>query len=448
MLGGALLRRNSGFRLLFLATALSSVGTYLAAVALTVHIQDLTGSGRWVALLLVADFLPVVIIGLLLGPLLDRLQRRRLMIGADLVRLGVFAALPFVERPALIVALAAVNGVATGFFRPAVFAGLPNLVDDDDLDHANSLLSTMENLAWLIGPVAAAGVLVVAGTDAAYGLNAATFLVSALILSRLAASRFQSEIPLSRGHLRDVRDGISLVLRTPALLTVLIVWTLASIGSAGINVGEVFFAKDVLGAGTFGFGLVVASTGAGLVVGGLSAPAVIRTIGVRAAYGGSIAWMGLGFLAVSRAPTLAVAAPLIALATIGNGCALVCNQLLVQRGAPDTMRGRAIAVLMSVYFAVQGLAMAGAGWLIDREGTRTVWALSAVIYLVCGGLSFALMLLLRVRVEPVEKPRPAGVERMEWLLGEIEAARAAEAARAVVPRRRVLRFQNAPKRRP
>ena len=141
------------FRLLFFATAGSSFGTYLAAIVLTVDVYDRTGSGGWVAALLIADFLPIVVIGLTLGPLVDRLSRRRLMIASDLVRVGVFVALPFVDSPAAIVALAGVAGIATGFFRPAVYAGLPNLVPDDELTNANSLLESVENLAWMVGPV-------------------------------------------------------------------------------------------------------------------------------------------------------------------------------------------------------------------------------------------------------------------------------------------------------
>src|SRR3954447_16986159 len=115
-----LLRTAPDFRLLFLATVESGIGTWLAVIALSVDVFDRTGSGKWVSALLIASFLPAVGVGLLLGPLVDRLSRRRLMIAADLVRAGVFGLLPFVDRPGSIVALAAVTGFATGFFTPAV----------------------------------------------------------------------------------------------------------------------------------------------------------------------------------------------------------------------------------------------------------------------------------------------------------------------------------------
>ena len=114
-----LLRRSPSFGLLFVATAGSGIGTYLAAVALTLDIYARTDSGVWVAVLLIADFLPIVLVGLLLGPLFDRFSRRRLMIASDLARVAVFAALPFVDSPIAIVGLAAVAGIATGCFRPA-----------------------------------------------------------------------------------------------------------------------------------------------------------------------------------------------------------------------------------------------------------------------------------------------------------------------------------------
>src|ERR687888_198140 len=120
-----LLGRAPGFRLLFFATLGSSLGTLLATVALVVDVKDRTDSGPWVSALMIVEFLPAVAVGLLFGPLLDRFSRRALMIGADLVRFLVFCALPFSGSAGAIVALAGIAGLATGFFRPAVYAGLP-----------------------------------------------------------------------------------------------------------------------------------------------------------------------------------------------------------------------------------------------------------------------------------------------------------------------------------
>jgi MFS family permease len=447
-----LLSRAPQFRLLFAATTGSAFGTYLTATVLTLQIQHLTDSGPWVAALLVADFLPIVVIGLTLGPLIDRLSRKRLMVTSDLVRVGVFCALPFVHRPGVIVGLAGVAGIATGFFRPAVYAGLPNLVDGDaDLTEANSLLGAAENVSWMVGPVLAGAVYTFAGVNPAYVLNAVTFLFSALLVARIPAARLQSEESLSRGHWRDVGDGIGLVLRRSSLRTVLVVWTVVIVGNAGLNVGEVFFAKHSLHTGGVGFGALVGATGLGLVIGSLITPFVIGRVGLRRLYPGAIAVMAIGALAASRATSIWVAAPLVAFMTLGNAAAIVCNQLLVQRGSPDAMRGRAIAVLMSATYAVLAPAMVCAGLLLNAFGARVVWTIAGLVYL-AGSLIALVMIraLPRSSKEPVaqvlesvrgngaglalapeglraEQPHP--VERIRTLLDEVEIARVADAER-------------------
>ena len=376
-----LVRRSPAFGLLLLATAGSGFGTYLAAIALTVDIYDRTNSPMWVAGLLIADFLPIVVIGLVLGPLVDRLSRRGLMVVSDLVRFGVFAALPFVDSPAAIVGLAAVAGVATGFFRPAAFAGLPNLVPDRELTNANSLLQVVETLAWMVGPVVGGLMLAAWSPSVPYAVNAVTFLVSALLVAGIAESKLRSEESLTRGHWRDVADGIRLVLASAPLRTVLIVWNVVLVGSAAINVAEVVFAKDTLDAGDIGFGVLIAASGVGLALGAYLAAPTLGKVGLRRHYVGSIVLMGVGWGGAAFAGSIWVAVPLVVAGAVGNGAAIVCNQILVQRGAPDRYRGRALATIMSSNYAVLGLSMAGAGLVTATLGADVVWMISGAVYL-------------------------------------------------------------------
>ena len=210
-----LLRRSPSFGYLFLATAGSSFGTYLAAIALVLQIRDLTGSGVWVAALLIADFLPIVVIGFLLGPLVDRLSRRGLMIASDLVRFGVFAALPFVGSPEGLVVLAGVTGVATGFFFPAANAAIPNLVPEEELANANSLTVTVDTLAMTLGPLVGALMYTAWGPSVPYAFNAVTFLVSAAFVARIRETSLRSEDPITRGPLARRRRRVDARRRPP-----------------------------------------------------------------------------------------------------------------------------------------------------------------------------------------------------------------------------------------
>ena len=366
------------------------MGTYLAAIALTVDVFDRTGSGAWVSALLIADFLPIIVIGFLFAPLVDRLSRKRLLIVSDLARVAIFCVLPFAGSATAIVILAGLSGIATGFFRPAVYAGLPNLVEDAELSNATSLLQTGDNLTWLVGPVVGGILIAVQGPDLAYWLNALTFLFSAALLARIPGARMQAGRVESRGHWNDIGDGIRIVLRSPALLTVLVAWNIVMFGNAAINVAEVVLAKVALDSGNVGFGVLVGAGGLGLTVGSFVAGTLVDRFGISWLYGMGIALMAVGYGIAAVAPSIAVAVPAVILASLGNGAAVVCNALLVQRGAPDELRGRAFTVIMSTNYALLGLGMVAAGALTDAFGARWVWGAAAAAYLAAALVAFAL----------------------------------------------------------
>jgi MFS family permease len=386
----SLLSTAPGFRLLFLATLGSSLGTLLATVALVVDVKDRTDSGSWVSVLMIVEFLPAVAVGLFLGPLLDRISRRGLMIVSDLVRAAVFCTLPFTNTAGQIVALAGIAGLATGFFRPAVYAGLPNLVDEQELARANSLIQTSENVSWAVAPIIGGALVAASGPELAYWLNGASFLVSALLLLRLPADRLQGALAVSRGHLRDLKDGFARVLRTRPLLTVLVVWTLALGAVASSQTAQVFLAKDAFNAGDFGYGLIFGCIGLGLAVGSFAAGTWLERRSVGSVYSASILLQAIGLAAAAVAPNVWISLPCFVLAGIGNGTAVVCNSLLVQRGAPDAIRGRVFTVIMSVNYAVYGLGFVIAGPLTDSVGPRWVFGGVGIVLAFASLVAYAL----------------------------------------------------------
>jgi MFS family permease len=356
-----------------------------------------------VSALLIADFLPAVAIGLLLGPLVDRLFRKHLLVEADLIRLAAFIWLTVAVHPWQIVALAFVAGVATGFARPAAYAGLPNLVSAEMLPRANSLLRTAEQLTITIGTLVGGIVVAASGPDVAYWLNAASFLLSALLLLRIPTALLQQGHVASRGHWRDVAEGVQAVRRSRALMTVLVSWNLAMLTIALMNVSEVVLAKVSFNAGDFGFGLLWAATGLGAVIGALLAPTWLERRSMTFLYAGAILLMGLADVAAAVSPNVWVAVWCVLLGGVGNATALICNTLLVQRGAPDHVRGRAFTLIMGSNFAVLGVGMAVAGPLVDAVGARWVWGIAGGIAFISALTGYAM--LRRVR-QPMLEPAP------------------------------------------
>jgi MFS family permease len=386
-----LLRDAPGFRLLFLATLASSIGTWLAFVALVVDVFDRTGDANWVSALLIVEFLPIVVIGLLAGRLIDRVSRRWILVVSDAVRAGVFLALPFTTTAFQIVALAFAAGIATSLFRPSVYAGLPNLVSDRDLPQANGILQTADNLTWTIGAAAGGALVGATSPDVAYVVNSVSFAVSAVLILRIRQPFEEGERGPSRGGWTDLVEGLAAAVRSRALLTVLVAWSIVMLAQAGVNVAEVVLAKDVFSGGDLGYGMLVAATGLGLVIGSLFGGTWIAQRGLTVPYTASIGLMALGLGAAAVAPNVWVAALTVIAAGAGNGVAVIANALLVQRGAPDRLRGRAFTVVMSTGYAVLGIGMIIAGPLTNAIGPRAVWGISAGLTAIGAVVAFVLV---------------------------------------------------------
>jgi MFS family permease len=371
------LRSSASFRFLFGSTLVSGLGTWIAVVALSLDVFERTHhSGLWVAALLIADFLPAVAIGLLLGPLVDRLSRKRLLVGADVMRVAAFVLLAVAVRPWQIVALAFLAGVASGFARPAAYAGLPNLVSADDLPRANSLLRTADQLTITAGTLLGGVVVAASGPDLAYWLNAASFVFSAGLLLRIPGAVLQLGRVESHGHWRDVAEGVQAVRGSRVLTAVLVSWNLAMLAIALVNVSEVFLAKVSFNAGDFGFGLMWAAAGVGAVIGAFFASSVLEHRSMTAVYAVAILLMAFGYVSAAVSPNVWVAVWCILIGGVGNATAIICNSLLVQRAAPDHLRGRVFTLIMGSNFAVLGLGMAVAGVLVNQVGPRWVWGIA------------------------------------------------------------------------
>ena len=181
----AILRQpgHRSFRDLLLARQISALGTWTAFFAVRIALYQQTDSAWWVSILLFCEIVPGVILGVAVGPLIDRWNRKRMMVLSDLGGAACFGLLPFIHSPAGICALSAVAGFAAAFFRPSCYSAIPNLVADDSLVAANALIQGAENIATLIGPVLAGVGIVLLGSSTVYALNAVSFLLSAALLA-------------------------------------------------------------------------------------------------------------------------------------------------------------------------------------------------------------------------------------------------------------------------
>lgn len=375
----SLLRRNPEFRRIFLAHAVSRSGDAFNTVALVVLVFELTGSGRGVAGAVMFEVLPVLLIGPIAGLAADRMPRRRLMVGADLVRAGAAASL-LVATGSLsaVYAVAFVLSAAAMMFNPAASSLLADVVGEDDLITANSALWSAAVVAQVALAPAAGIVIAAGGVRSAFAVNAATFIVSAVLLIGLRAGRTPAAIDL-RGW-SGALEGISVVRSHPLLRRLAIVQALAALSAGATSGLLVVLAKRRFGVGPGGFGVLLAAIGFGAAIGPALLRRFIRTDNRRWLFGPYLVRGGVDItLATVASPVIAGSALVIYGMSTSTG--MVTYQATLQNAVPSDTRGRSFAFFDIVWNGARLVSLGVGGLLADSVDVRWVYLGAAALLL-------------------------------------------------------------------
>jgi MFS family permease len=365
-------RRSRWF---FAAHLQGALGVGVGYVALMVFAYERIGSAWAATAVLLADLLPSMLLGAVVGAVADRTSHLGCAIAADVIRAVAITALLLADGVGAMIALAVVLGMGNALFRPATSALLPTLVGPERLTAANALYGASRDAGHLLGPAAAAGVLLFTGAEALLVINAATFVVSALLLTRLRGVGSQAE---SSGEtlLTDTRAGIHAVLGDPITRTLMCTSGAVVLVAGTMNVAELVLAQRELGAGSSGFALLICAYGCGLVSGSLLGASDADEDGLRRRYLLGLVLLGAGLVGSSLAPALALAMATFALSGLGNGLFVVSDRVLLQRLVPERLHGRAFGVLDTVDSWGFGAALLAGGALASAYGGRTTFALA------------------------------------------------------------------------
>jgi MFS family permease len=372
---------------LWAGQAISFVGDAVSMVALVILVVQLTGSASAVGGALVARLLPTFA-SPLFGVLADRFDRRVVLVASDLVRATLVLGLVFVRDLVLIYGLIFLMGFARTLFNPTIRAAFPSVVGEGDLARANSLIGSTFSASVTVGP-ALGGLLVAAvGVSGAFLLDAATYLISAGLLSRIPLPRPQ-QAGEEVGVFRELRSGFSYLAGARVPLAVMVGAFLTVLTTDLATPAEVFLAKSTFGAGDVGYGLLVSVWGGGMVLGS----AVMAVLGERlrllpAYFLGIFVW-ALALAGTGLSPTFVLALGMLAVAGAANGLDNVVSDTILQRRVPDTLLGRVFSVKYLGYGAGEALAYPAGGVLVDELGPRATFLLAGI-----GTAAAALVVLL------------------------------------------------------
>jgi MFS family permease len=372
--------------------AQSALGNGAAYIALLVVAYERFHSAWAISLILLADFVPAMLLAPIFGAAADRWSRRNCLIVSDVVRGAAFLGIAAVDSFSATFALALLAGAGTALFNPASLAALPSLVTQSRLPAATALYGAITDVGFILGPALAALVLLFGGPELILYANAASFALSALVLTRLpfgAAPPVEDESVPRPGLFREAREGLALIAGMVGVRAVIVASGAMLLAAGLFNVAELPYATNELDAGNAGFGALTAIYGLGFVGGSLSGSRGGDAAALKRRFLGGLALVGAGFIAAGLAPGIGAAVPAFALAGLGNGLILVYERLLIQTTVDDSVMARTFGVRDGLSAWAFAAAFLAAGGLIEALGVRAVlvvagaggllvWALSSV----------------------------------------------------------------------
>ncbi len=383
------------------AVGLSALGDFLALLPLALLVERETGSGLAIAGLFIALWSPSIVLAGHAGLLVDRLDPRRVLVVFSLVQAAVATGLAFAPGTAAILALSALLGAANAVAQPAEFALLPRVAGEDDVAKANGRMEAARYAGFTLGPVAAAVAVTAGGTEVALLADAATFALVALAGALLRTRTRAAPASAAAADAGRARDGLRFLRSDAVLRSVLPVAVAALLIMTAVATAEVFFAKDVLGAGDAGYAAMVSAWMAGMVVG---ATAVAARVPAHAAAGvalAAVAVQGAGIALPAAWPTLAFTLAAFAGGGVAHGVKNVLLRSLIHRRTPEHLHGRAFAAYNALRSGAELSALAAGGVLVTVAGPRLTLAIAGGVPVILAAVA-----LLARRLEPAPAPAP------------------------------------------
>lgn len=392
----AAVARSPSYFPLWLSNLVSSFGDTLHYIALVVLVYELTGRGVAVALLVAAEVVPVLVLGPVAGVVIDRFSRKFVLIGADLVRAALALSLVWPQGAwhAYIVAA----GIAAGatFFNPTVQAVIPELTTEDQRLAASSVSWTTGRLVQILASALAGGLIALIGTGAAFTLNAASFVLSALLIVRLVIPTHAGQLgqDVRRGidrYLDDARAGLRYALRDRLVSRLLLVQGLASFAVGATGAMLVVLSERHLRLGPSGFAWLIGAIGAGALIGPLIPNAIATDY--RDARWLFVPYIirGIGDVLIAVFTPLPIALLILFVYGLNTSTGMVVFSSTVQGAVPRDVRGRVFTLLDVTWNAMRLLSLALGAVVVDTIGIRPLFWGGGTLLALAGVLGVVLL---------------------------------------------------------
>ncbi|MFC7881137.1 MFS transporter [Streptomyces sp. NPDC057376] len=404
--------RQRDFGIFWAAQTLSVLGDSFALIALPLLVLEATGSIARMGLLTAVGGAAAVLAAVFAGTVVDRVDRRRLLIGCDLVRMVLYGLIPLVwlfdPQVWLLYAVLPLCEAVGMFFAVGYVTVVRSLVGTEQLTEANGRLNATAAAAGVLGPLCAGVVAAWSGPAAAVGVDAASFGVSAALVAivrfrpRPADDRADADKGERPGLWQDLRTGVAFLRGHPVLRALTALLCCFSFLTLGLNDLVIYHLKHDLGHDDGTVGTVLAVGALGTITGALLVARVRRRLGFGPTWTGAVAVCGLAFAGMGRATDVATVALLSAAFLACVGMAGTCSMSLRQEVTPEHLLGRVTSAFWTLQYSVAPIGAAVLTWAAERRGTTPV----ALVAGACCVLIAVAALFTPVRRGGLSRPAP------------------------------------------
>jgi MFS family permease len=377
----ALVRRNPNYRYTWIGQVVSEIGDYFNNIAVFALVLEKGGSGLVVSGVMLSRAIPAVLAGPIAGVLLDRFDRRRIMIASDLVRAAIALAFLFTidqPKPWLLYLLSAGLMFASPFFSSGRAAILPTITTPEELHAANSLTQTTQWATLTAGTLLAGFSADRFGYHWAFLINAFSFLFSAWAVWRIRVTGGLRARAASGSAIRpwhEYTEGLSYMRSVPLMMGIGMISVGWAMGGGAAQILFALFGEQVFHRGASGIGAIWGFAGIGLLIGG----GLGHWVGTRADFGGyklavTISYVvhGATYMLFSQVESFTAALVAMMFSRVGMAVTSVLNNSQLLRHTPDQFRGRVFATMESLRWSVMIVSMAAAGIASQYVGPRTI----------------------------------------------------------------------------
>ena len=390
--------RHRNYRLFFWGQLVSLIGTWMQQTAMSWFVYEITGSKLLLGAVAAVGSAPMMLFSIWGGALADLYPKRSIlvmtqsaqMICAFLLAAGAWAGF---ARPIFIIVIAALNGIAMGFDMPARQAFTVEMTSREDLLNAISLNSSIVNGARVVGP-SVAGVLIGAvGVTMCFFLNGVTFIavIAGLLMMRLPPFHRPTHLPSAGEH---AWNGIVYSVKHQRVRTILLLFLAVGVFGWSYAVLMPAFAKDVLGRGANGYGLLMSASGTGALAGALIVATWGHVLAPRKLALGGLWLFSVALLAFSLMRNFYAALVFLFIAGFGMLLFFSISNTVLQTIVPDEMRGRVMGVWALVFGAMIPLGSVEAGAVAHWFGTPFALAFGAIV---CALSALVTLIVIRRR---------------------------------------------------